>query len=586
MTPKYHRNARSPKTLITGREFLRLTIAILLLTGGTPAHAQWQSVTYSLKSGWNAIYLHGEAKYATPDVLFGSGDASNIQEIWRWNPNPNEVQFTETPLITSAGTPEWSKWIRGGGGNTLSDMRGQSAYLVKCGAAKATYSVPIVQKLLPPSSVWMRQGANLLGFPARTSGNPTFSNYFASFPAAIAANTKIYKYVGGDLGPLNPLQVFSPLVEVLDRNSAYWFSSEVVGDFYAPLEIDLSNPEGIAFGKTASVVTALIRNRTAAPVTVTMAEVASAVPPSGQTAIEAGVPLTLGKIIGLDWNYDDPISGANNTVVIGPESTVEIRFGVNRAHASMAGAPANASFASLLRFTDSGNLMDVYLPVTANKTSLAGLWAGEITVNRVGAAPEETPRAFPLRTLLHVADDGTARLLSQVFVGTLTGGDSIGLCTKESGLKPGEKGDALRFSVAHLPLDRVLDGVLDSLEDAGSGSVALPSTLVRRVKIPFDDPTNPFVHQYHPDHDNRDARPDGTNTPKGNGEESFSITRTCTFNFTASPPDGFGSLGWGSSAIGGTYSEELSGLHRNPLNVSGTFLLRRVSEIGALTINP
>ena len=40
---------------------------------------------------------------------------------------------------------------------------------------------------------------------------------------------------------------------------------------------------------------------------------------------------------------------------------------------------------------------------------------------------------------------------------------------------------------------------------------------------------------------------------------------------------------WGSSVIGGTYSEQISGIHKEPLTISGTFELRRASEIGTLS---
>jgi hypothetical protein len=46
-----------------------------------------------------------------------------------------------------------------------------------------------------------------------------------------------------------------------------------------------------------------------------------------------------------------------------------------------------------------------------------------------------------------------------------------------------------------------------------------------------------------------------------------------------------GSTGWGSSVIGGHYTEILRGLHRDALVVSGTFVLRRVSESGSITVN-
>lgn len=994
----------------------------------TAVQAQWKTETYALKAGWNAIYLHGDATYASPDVLFAAGEAANIEEVWRWNPNPSEIQFTETPLITSAGTPEWAVWVRGAAGNTLNTLKGQSGYLVKCSSAQASYEVTILQQALPPSATWMRTGANLLGFPAKTvginangtAGTPKFADYFATFPAAIAANTEIYKYVGGELGQDNPMTVFSPTMETLDRNKAYWFSSQVVGDFYAPISIELSNLDGIAFGNAGSVVTALLSNRTASAVTLTLNHKVSETAPAGQTAVTAQVPLTRGSLEGLNWVYTDLQTGVNDTVLIGPRSTVEVRFGIDRA-GSMTATAVGSYFASLLQVTDSGNLMDVYLPVSATKSSLAGLWAGDIEVTRVdsrvaadgrataevtvdgsgvvtgvavsdggfgydvtptvvvpstdgltlgmsvsgtgltagatitsiidgthlklsqdlpagtvslvfgettlsstgantttitvgstsgltagmtvvgpgisGTAtivsifngtqlvlsqniPEATnvldygdvtamssittilpstetiitvpstsgmvvngnvfnsddyvgiivsilsgtqisvirtsdpgtmsaypaqylpngtssitiwspgfssqiyggnaecstppsatiavsstaglaaglpvtgpdlvgdvtissitdathmvlsqsiavgardlsygfalnstsradthtvvtvsstaglavgmsvtgpgitgtativsiidattfvlsqaipagtndlvyvaivlasqvvsptplsvviaappgsagsqatatasvsngaitgftitdggsgyavppaqtpqvtitaplsgavPRPFPLRMLLHVADDGTARMLSQVFMGNLDGGGTeLGLCTKEAGLNSDQKASAMRIAVAHLPLDQVIDG---SSPGTNTGSVVPGSALVRTVVIAHDAPTNPFLHQYHPDHDSRDARPDGTDVPLGDGVESYAVTRTCTFTFSVTPPSGVSSIGWGANVIGGTYSEIFRGLHRDALITSGTFILRRVSEIGAITIN-
>jgi hypothetical protein len=133
------------------------------------------------------------------------------------------------------------------------------------------------------------------------------------------------------------------------------------------------------------------------------------------------------------------------------------------------------------------------------------------------------------------------------------------------------------MSVAHLPLDTVTS--------TGSGSIALGSTLVRTLSIPFNDPTNPFVHTYHPDHDNLDARPDGTRTALAAGVESYGITRQCSFQFASAPPAGVSSVGWGSAVIGGNYTEVLTGLHKETITVSGAFTLRRASEIDTLTTN-
>jgi hypothetical protein len=550
-----------------------LLLALATLSLAAPARAQWQDVSYTFKSGWNAVYLHGDASYTTPATLFAS--YPEVTEVWRWNPNPTQVQFTDSPQIPSAGTPEWSTWKRDGSVTSLSKMVGQSAYLVKCSSASPSARA-IRQRAMPPSATWVRSGANLLGFPSYATGStfPTFSSYFATFPAAVATNTKVYKYVGGELGAGNPMQVFSTATERVDRNQAYWFQSAVVGNFYAPLEITSSNSNGLDFGKSGAVISVTLRNRTSATVTVNMATAPSLAAPSAQTTVTGPVSL-------IRYHADDTQSAfTSGTQVVGPQATVEVKFGVNRS-----GMTGSNFHASLLRFTESASLLDVSLPVSASTTSMAGLWVGDAQVSavtsKVSSSPgATTPRSFPLRFMIHVDASGTARLLSQVFMGTLASeGNPVGLCTKEAGLKQDAKADARRMSVTHLPLDTV--------NTTGTGSVALGSSLVRTVSIPFTDPTNPFVHSYHPDHDNLDARPDGTRTLLGNGQESHTITRTCTFQFTTTPPAGTSSVGWGSSVIGGNYSEKLQGLHKDTagIAVSGTFILRRASEEAALTVN-
>ena len=546
---------------------LLLTLATLLLAA--TAHAQWQSTTYTLKTGWNSIYLHGDATHATPDELFAA--YPEVIEVWRWNPNPTQVGFTTSPLIPSAGTAEWSTWVRGGSANSLGQLIGQTAYLVKCSGAA---SVILPQRVLPPNASWVRNGANLLGFPSKPAGGvyPTMGSYFATFPAAIASNVKIYKYVGGELGAGNPLQVFSPATEKLDRNQAYWFDSKVVGNFYAPVEISLSKSSGLDFGRTGSTVTVRLLNRSSTVSTVTIAPVASANAPTGQEDVTAAVPVTR-RVFNAgtaSWT-ETPISAAS-TEVVGPNAAVELTFGIDRT--AMTGE-SNAFYASLLRFTDSAGLYDILLPVTARKASLAGLWIGEAVVGGVqskvpGSADTDTPQGYPLRYIVHVDDAGAARVLSQVFVGKLDGETpQDGITPLEINLSPTDKAGASRIVAAHMPLDRVL---------ATTGSFAAGSSLSCTIGTPFNDPASPFVHQYHPDHDNKSG-----STALVSGQESYDISRAVTFTLAATPPQGVSPIGYGGSVIAGTYAEVISGLHKETLQVTGTFTLNRVSEIGTLT---
>ncbi len=557
--------------------FLRFLTFTLTFTLAPLAYAQWQTTAYPLRGGWNAIYLHGDATHATLDQHFANNP--EVLSVWRWNANPTQVQFGVSPLIPTSGTPEWSIWRRGlPAQTTLTNFSGPAAYLVECsGAATDTYLVQLTHKVVPPQSTWVRNGATFLGFPTRSSSGtyPTFAAYFATFPAAIAANTRIYRYAGGPLGPTNPVQVFSTSTERVDRTQAYWFEAPVVGNFYAPLEISPSDLSGLNFERTGSTFTVRVRNRTAAPVTLSVQSLVSASAPTGQDAVVAAVPLTRRTFDADTSTYVFNPVGAFNEV-IGPQASVELVFGINRA---LLTGTVGAFYASLLRFTDSGSLLDVTLPVSARVASLAGLWVGDIAVNGVnsfapGSPGNTTSRPFPLRVILHIDNSGTARLLSQVFMGRLAPAPyPLGLCTKESGLKPDAKASATRLVSVQLPIDTVLP------TGPATDSVALGATLVRTVSVAFDASTNPFVHTYHPDHDNKDAR------FQAPSPESPSYTRACSFTFAPTPPAGSSPVGWGSTVLGGTYSETITGVHRNAITLSGTFELRRISDLGDITLN-
>lgn len=363
----------------------KLLVALFSLLFTAVSHAQWKTETYTLKGGWNAIYLHGDAGYDTIDNLLpNSGTTANITEIWRWNPNPDQVQFMDSQMIPSVGTVEWSVWKRDdSASSTLSKLTGQHAYLVKCtGTASSSYTVTLKQSPQLPGNSWVRNGANLLGFPTFKSGStyPTFASYFATFPAAIASSSKVFKYAGGDLGATNPVQLFSTTSERADRNQAYWFSAKVAGEYYAPLEFSLSSSDGLNFGRSGSDIKLRIRNRTSAVVTVTLAPTASEAAPSYQTTVAGSVALTNRSFNATTAAWTETAMGTSSTQVIAPQSTVELSIGIDRT--AMTGA-ANSFYASLLRITESSSLMDVYLPVTAYKDSLAGLWVGDISLNSV-----------------------------------------------------------------------------------------------------------------------------------------------------------------------------------------------------------
>jgi hypothetical protein len=119
-----------------------------------------------------------------------------------------------------------------------------------------------------------------------------------------------------------------------------------------------------------------------------------------------------------------------------------------------------------------------------------------------------------------------------------------------------------------------------SLLMAGSLGAGNRVTVTNRIAADFR--TNPFKHTFHPDHDNRSAN------YQAYRQEALDVSRAIALDFStryppelvlpsATPPPG-----WGLDRLGGLYQETLTGLHKEPIKVQGTFELERISLIDRL----
>jgi hypothetical protein len=530
------------------------------------AHSQWRTTTIPLQAGWSAIWLHEDASHLTPDELFA--DKPEVLDVWRWNASDSVQQFTTSALEPTGGTPDWNYWTRNGTANTLSTMLGQSTYLVR--TSQAT-SFNLTGRSVLPSSTWRRSNANFIGFPVPESPSPTMGSFFATFSTAIATGSSVYKYVGGNLGVSNPIQVFTPSVETMSRSRAYAFSAAVTGNFYGPFSVSFRDGDTL-FGKSRNTSTLLLTNRSISQtLSLTLTPETSATAPAGQTVVAGAVPLVVRSFDNTTGLYTDTPFLSALTISIPPSTTKELSLRVVRTS-----FVADAFYAALLKIRDSQNLAEIHIPVTAVGGSLGGLWIGDVEINGVsslaaGSSGTAVGSLKPkLRTLLHLPGESGGSLLSQAFIGRLKNSDSVGVATRENLLDSTALSSASRFSAAHLPLDRVINA---------TGSAAPGSSLTATIPVAFDDRTSPFVHQYHPDHDNRSP----TGSALSAGVESHSISRLVTYSFTVAPPNSTEGSDWGADTIGGTYREVITGLRADPITVTGTFLLQRASEISLLT---
>ena len=103
---------------------------------------------------------------------------------------------------------------------------------------------------------------------------------------------------------------------------------------------------------------------------------------------------------------------------------------------------------------------------------------------------------------------------------------------------------------------------------------------------PYDDQAaNPFLHTYHPDHNNLNFNFSPPHELPV-GSESYNITRQITLGVVANSTD-FLSLTTANSSLSGTYSETITltglGGATKSYQTVGAFTLKQVSPISTLT---
>ncbi|MSU85903.1 MAG: hypothetical protein EXS21_12485 [Pedosphaera sp.] len=576
-----------------------------------PASSQWITQTNFLKGGWNAVYLHVDASHATITEVLAA--ATDVEEVWLWSP-PTGEQFFDSPQAPTESGSQWSNWTRSlGASSPLQRLIPNSAYYVRVNASRTDYAWTVKGKPVAPRYQWSSSGLNFIGF-ATPSGPMGYERFFLP-AAALLESAEIYRSLGGAFGSGNPLRLFDFARTQFTRGEAVWMRVNTgFNRYFGPFEISLSGSRVISFGADGTQYSLRLRNQSPTTNTITLRLIASETPPTGQTNI-VGVPpiLVRGTLDPTTLLYSSvPLIAGNinlETEIYSwtlppkgkPGSDVQVVLGLARDQLS--GKPGDLS-AGVLQLTDDQGLMRMDLGVAAVKSSLAGLWVGEAQVSQVvqylvnyqrdpvgkpvikltntngvyavlttNAVLGSVPRTFPLRLIMH--DDGTnSFLLQRVFLGSDLTTNPI-VATEQRFLNPERLGSAHRISAVHMPWS--------------ASNTPLPMTLVSNVYrasilTPYDAVgANPFVHQYHPDHDNLNA----TFTqmlPKG--RESYGITRTIWLSPQVAATDYLGQT-VGSLERKGIYDETITvegaGASTRTFKVVGTFTLNRISPISKLT---
>ncbi len=421
------------------------------------------------------------------------------------------------------------------------------------------------------SDKWSPDRNNLRGFPVDPDLPPTFVDFFRWSPAHYDSTARKLQPIfrldsAGTWNPVAP-------TDKMQRGEAYWVYTQGASDYVAPFSLTTTTGDGLDFGASLRQCNLSIHNVSSVPSTVRFDPV-------------SGNPAAL-LVYDRGQTNDSLSPFAGRTQPVAAQQTVNLGLQLNRLTAGASRdvlLSASDCLGTRFYFYQSGELG----LRAGDNSAVVGLWAGTITITNVSyastnstvtdVAPVAIP--FPLRVLVHVDTNGQASLLREVTLlydhtvtSSITNVSSSGagqpsrLITDPAVLSRVAPSDlranritARRLSAPHFdfvsPIGR--------FELPLTGVFAISNQVSGTLSIPADFPTNPFLHRYHPDH--------GTNA-------AYAVSREITFSL-APPANQSGDPS--GDALGGTFSEIITGLHKLPLFASGAIDLRRVSNTGVL----
>jgi len=567
------------------------------------ARAQTITQNITLQPGWNAVWLEVQPTANRTDTIFST---LPVASVWTRAERLSSVEFIQDPSEEAFNQAGWLGWFHPSRpeafiGNLFA-LHANRAYLIKL-----TNSTPVNWSVVGRPSLrrlaWVPDSYNLRGLPVDPASPPTFLNFFrpskAHYDAAAGQLQRVYRLNSAS----GQWQLVSP-GETMQSGAAYWIYSQGPSDYVAPLSAGVDFGDGLDFGAELTEADLRLANHLTTPVNVSVRELGSP-----------------GSI--LSYYQFDPVLGGRwpalpnpLTMTVPTEARARLRVAARRQHLG------GSTYQSVLEVRDGvGTRLLVPLlverstatgaaafgPATAAAppNPLAGLWVGTATLDAVSEPnsvnptnPTPTESRLSLRLIVHVDGGGQARLLKDVIQmwrnGTVTN-DASGNAVTD---KPGEY--VLLTDDTRLPMfsgATVRDGqsVGRRISSIGydfpasssnnflnlSGTFAIGQSLNATLTLPYDHATNPFKHKFHPDHDNLTNRFDGP------AIESYTTTRQIRFDFAAAPPPGVPPVAdFGFNQMGGAYRETISGIHKHPIHVRGTFQLARVSSIPELNPSP
>ncbi len=567
-----------------------IAAGLMLLAGSVFAQTATYDQVIDLQPGWNAVFVQVEPEDNHLAAVFADVP---VASVWRWLPTGNGARFVQDPAEGLDNIEGWFAWFPEPRPeaflSNLFRINANTAYLIRIeGGAAHQITITGRPELLPLR--WQTDAFTLTGLPVAVQNAPTFGEFFAG--SAAHQNQPAYR-----LDADGRWQVVNPATTTINAGEAYWLFTQGNSNYQGRMALVLDQGESLEYAAALDEIRFVLRNRSDLPGSFLIRRLGSNNMPLAfrNEDIETGE---------VGW----PSLPASLVLEAPARDDVFVTLGLLRRDFTA------TRMEQIIEVTDElgdrllvhigGNTLQPFVaPTRSNNTrvpdgpAMAGLWLGEVEVDGVsesqlaGVVPESAPQTFSQRFLLHVDSAGQVRLLKDVIQmwedGTLVPSDQdpslnevdqpgryvlltdpglIGLfsgAVNRAGVSVGQRFSTVAYDFEGDAL--LFDG------EFGPGN-QISTTMVIDAELP----TNPFLHRFHPDHDNRDAqflnfRP-----------EAYQIVREMRLIFTEEDPRGSTPPGWGETLVGGFFEESITGLHKNTIFTSGEFRFRRISAVPIL----
>ena len=570
-----------------------LRILLLLAAGLIAGPVSAQTATYQqvidLEPGWNAIYLDVEPEDNRMAAVFADVP---VISAWRWLPQQAGARFIEDPAEGLQNIEGWFAWFPEPRPeaflSNLFRVNANTAYLVRVGGTESHQIVLEGRPELVPIT-WQTDAFTLTGLPVAETNPPTFAEFFVN-----SGNHRDQPvYTLGTDGRWTPVDAATTPIEA---GRAYWVYTEGNSTYQGRMEVVLDQGVSLEYSAALENIRVVLRNRSDLPGSFQVRRLSGATMPLAFLNEDPDTGETGWPFLPTTYVVDAP---ARDDVFI-TLGIVRRDFTASRMEQVL---EITDEFGERVLLHAGGNTIQPFVAPTRGggakmpTTGFAGLWMGEVEVNAVsesqlgGVTPEDAPQTFNQRFLIHVDTAGQVRLIKDVIQmwqdGTLVPSDEdpafdevdepgrYVLLTDPAliGLYNGaatRNGQPIGLRFSTVAYDFPGDSLLFEGEFGPANQIT--TTLV----IEPDLPTNPFLHRYHPDHDNRDAQ---FLNPR---IEAYQIVREMRLIFAEEDPTGNTPPGWGETLVGGFFEESITGLHKNTIFTSGEFRFRRISAVPVL----